>query len=196
MNIQKGTTVLDVGSAAKMFQPFVEAYGGVYQSADIAAHFAPDYVCDAETLEGVPSNAYDWVVLSDILEHVDNPENALRAALRVGRNVIAVVPNWYRLERFGNLLPRDPSDRHLQKLSPQQWLAHFQNAGWQIVKTRGFFFVPSVAFYPYKPLKLIDKIFLTLPFRLLSRPIDTYLAELPILREMGQELIIVGTRRE
>lgn len=196
MNLKKGDKVLDVGSAAKMFKPFVEATGAVYSSADIAAHFESDFVCNAETLEGIPNDSFDWVVLSDILEHVEDPTAALKAALRVGRNVIAVVPNWYRLERFGPLLPRDPSDRHLQKLSPTQWLRHFHNAGWKLAKMRGFFYVPSLAFYPFKVLKLVDKIFLTLPFRLLSKPIDTYLAELPVVRLFGQELIIVGIRKK
>lgn len=195
MNLKPGEKVLDVGSAAQMFKPYAESYGAVYTSADLAAHFKPDYVCDAETLEGVPSDAYDWVVLSDILEHVGDPEAALRAAQRVGRNVVVVVPNWYRLERFGSLLRRDSADRHLQKLSPQQWLGHFKDAGWNDIKIRGFYYVPSIAFYPYKILKILDKLFLTFPFRWISKPIDTYLAELPIIRTLGQELIILARRQ-
>ena len=193
MRLRPGDRVLDVGCASKMFKPYVEQTGALYRGLDIAAGFEPDYVSDAETLEGVSDDAFDWVVMSDLLEHLASPVAALRSARRASHRVLAVVPNWYRLERFGALLPRNPNDRHLHKLPPSEWIQLFRTAGLTVSHVQGFFYVPSVAFYPARPLSLIDRLFRTAPFRLISKPVDHYLSHWPVVRVMGQELIIVGT---
>lgn len=103
MNLTKGEKVLDVGCASQMFKPYVEKEGAIYRGLDISEGFKPDYVCDAEDMSAVRDNEFDWVVLSDILEHLPAPLRAIREAYRIGRKVIAVVPNWYQLDRFSFL---------------------------------------------------------------------------------------------
>lgn len=51
---------------------------------------------DAQALEGVPDGAYDFVLSSHLLEHVPDPEEALRHWCRVvrpGGRVLLVVPH-------------------------------------------------------------------------------------------------------
>ena len=195
MGLSEGDKVLDVGCASQMFRPYVEAVGAIYKGLDVAESFAPDYICDAEDMSIIEDGSFDWVILSDILEHLPNSAAALKEAQRIGENVIAVVPNWYRLERFA-FLPRHPHDRHLVRFSPQGWIEQFERVGFEIVHLQGFFYLPSIAFYPIMPLKIIDRLFRTAPFRKLSDVIDNHFADWPVIKFCGQELIIVGRRRD
>lgn len=192
MKLEDGDRVLDIGCASKILKPYIEQKGAIYKGLDIASGFQPDYVSNAETLEGVSDNSFDWAVVSDLLEHVHNPSAVLHSARRVSNQVLAVVPNWYRLERFGSLLPRNPNDRHLHKLPPKKWLKLFEEAGLSVSYVQGFFYVPSIAFYPFRILNVIDRVFRFAPFRLISKPIDNYFSDWPIIRFLGQELIIIG----
>jgi len=193
MALERGQDVLDVGAARQHFRPYVEASGASYTSVDLSAGFEPDYVCDAESLDGVPPDSFDWVVLSDVLEHLPRPDLALRAAARTARRLLTVVPNWYHLDRVG-WLPRDPGDRHITRMTPRRWLRLHGEAGWRVDHFRGFYYVPSIAFRPWYPLQLFDGLMRKSPLHLVTRPIDRYLAHLPILRVSAQELVIVSTR--
>ena len=192
MDLKPGQKVLDVGCASQMLRPHAEAAGAIYKGLDISPRFSPDYVADAETMEGV-EDEFDWAVFSDVLEHLPDPDRAMRRARQVAERIVAVVPNWYRLERF-RFLPRHPGDRHIIRRSPKEWIASFQDAGWVIERERGFFHVPSIAFYPVFPLRVIDKLFTTAPFIWISDIVWERWAG-GALRYMGQELIIVGRRK-
>ncbi len=193
IDLQPGQRLLDVGCATQMFRPYAERRGGTYEGVDIAAGFSPDYVADAQSLEGVPKDHYDWVVLSDVLEHLPDPAAAFRAAARVSRELLAVVPNLYRLESIP-YLPRRPDDRHLVRMSPWRWLSLCQASGWRISHVRGFFYVPSIAFYPLFPLRVADRL-LRNPLSLaVSRVIDRRWADRGFLKYLGQELIFTAQR--
>ena len=181
--------VLDVGCAAAHFGPYVSEQGGSYTGVDIAAVFAPDAVVDAEQL-CFACGFFDWVVLGDVLEHLPNPRLAVQEAARVGHRAIAVVPNWYRLDRF-EWLPHAPQDRHITRMSPSKWIRLFEDSGFEIISLRGFYYIPSVAFYPWLPLRAAEKLFHTRPFVQLGQMIEKRYAKHPTLRFMGQELIIV-----
>jgi SAM-dependent methyltransferase len=196
MALRASDTVLDVGCSAQMFRLYVEKAGARYTGVDISDRFEPDIVADAEDLGVIADDSFDWVVLSDVLEHLPNPIEALKEARRVGRRVIAVVPNWYQLNCLGSLLPRHPNDRHLNCHPPRRWLSFFAEAGLEPVYTRGYFYAPSVAFYPLLPLTLLERVFWTFPFRRLSRIVDRRFADKPVMRYLGQELMIVAYRPE
>jgi len=195
MGLKAGERVLDVGCASKMLKPLVEKREAIYKGVDIADSFEPDYLCDAEDISIIPDNSFDWVVLSDILEHLPYPERTLAEAHRVGRKVISVVPSWYRLERI-KFLPRSASDRHLVRWSPGEWMKKFQGRGFRICRVKGNYYVPSIAFYPIKILKGIDLLFRTKPFEYIGSIFDKFLSEKPFFKFMGQELIIVAERCE
>lgn len=195
MGLKAGERVLDVGCASKMLKPLVEKRRAIYKGVDIAESFEPDYLCDAEDMSLIPDNSFDWVVLSDILEHLPYPERTLAEAHRIGRKVISVVPNWYRLERI-KFLPRSASDRHLVRKTPGEWIKEFQRRDFRICKVKGNYYVPSIAFYPMKILKGIDLLLRTKPFEYIDSIFYKFLSEKPVFRFMGQELIIVAERCE
>lgn len=163
----------------------------LYRGLDIAENFAPDYLCDAECMSIIQDGEFDWAVLSDILEHLPQPLLSLKSNCRVSRRVIAVVPNWYRLEIF-TLLPHHPSNRHIRRLRPRDWIALFEESGLRITHLQGFYYVPSIAFYPLKPLNKIDLMMRNRFTHWLSGLIDYRWSDRPIIRFLGQELIIVA----
>jgi len=66
----------------------------------------PNFVhAEAENLP-FEDKEYDWAVLGDMLEHVDDPIAVLNEAQRISKNVIITVPNEYEwaehLDPFGN----------------------------------------------------------------------------------------------
>lgn len=189
-----GQRVLDVGCAAGHFEPYVLEHGGIYLGLDVAGRFTPNTVADAEHL-CFAGGSFDWVVLADVLEHLPDPRSAVQEAARVGRRVVAVVPNWYRLDRFA-WLPHSPHDRHITRMNPAQWLRLFESSDFEIISLRGFFYVPSIAFYPWLPLRVLEKLFHTKPFIRLGRVVEKKYAKHPLGRFMGQELIIVAESRK
>lgn len=188
-----GQSVLDIGCAASHFRSYVLNHGGIYLGVDIARHFAPGIVADAERL-CFARGTFDWMVLADVLEHLPNPRLAIQEAARIGRAVIAIVPNWYRLDRF-EWLPHSPHDRHITHLSPSKWIKLFEGSGFQITSLRGFYYVPSVAFYPWLPLRAAEKVFHTWPFVRIGKMMEKRYSKHPTLRFMGQELLIVAQVR-
>ena len=186
--------VLDVGCAMGHFRHCVLDRGGIYVGVDIAERFAPSIVTDGEQL-CFARGSFHWVVLADVLEHLPNPRLAVQEAARVGRHAIAVVPNWYRLDRF-EWLPHASHDRHISRMSPTKWVRLFEDSGFEIVSLRGFYYVPSVAFYPWLPLRALEKMFHTWPFVRLGKTIEKRYAKHPTLRFVGQELIIVARVRQ
>ena len=195
MSLKKGEKVLDVGCASKMFKPYVEGCGGIYKGLDISEGFQPDYVCDAEDMSIIDDDEFDWIVLSDVLEHLPNPERTIAETYRIATKAIAIVPNWYRLERF-SFLPRHPNDRHITRKKPQDWFDDFRKVSFEITCVRGFFYVPSIAFYPFRLLLKIDRLFRTQPFLMLDKFIDKHFSDIPLMKYLGQELIIVAERKE
>lgn len=195
MDVKPGERILDVGCATKIFKPYVERVKGIYFGLDIGEKFEPDFLCDAEEMASVKDNSFDWIVLSDILEHVPHPAKVLKESFRVGKKIIAVVPCLYRLEALP-YLPRHRDDNHLIKMRPNKWLTMVEETGFSIELVRGFYYCPSIAFYPVLPLTVIDRIFRTKPFEIVGEKIEKVLAERPLGRYLGQELIIIGNRKQ
>lgn len=65
-------------------------------------------------IESLPfkDKEFDVSILSEVLEHVDHPEKALREAMRVAHDVIISVPNEYEFDKsmlpFKNLVDKCP----------------------------------------------------------------------------------------
>lgn len=193
MNLKSGERVLDVGCASQMLRPYVTKYGARYTGLDVSEKFHPDIIADAENMHVIEDDTYDWVVLADVLEHLPNPRNAIREATRVGKKIIAVVPNLYHLNSL-TFLPSNPKDDHLIKMRPKEWMKMFENTGVKILRTRGFMFTPSVTVYELKPLEAIDLIFVMKPFLFINDVLDRF-SEGSVWKYLGQEFIILGERK-
>ena len=192
MNLQPGEKVLDVGCAKGHFKPYVLERGGVYTGLDLSETFHPDIVGDAEHMPSIADHSYDWVVFADILEHIPHPEKALKEGARVGKKIIAVVPNLYRLNSL-TFLPSHPHDKHIIKLRPKQWLKLFEQAKMTITHIQGFFYCVSIAFWP--KMGLIDMFFRLPPFLVISDFIDRRFSTKKRWRFLGQELIVVAEKK-
>lgn len=77
------------------------------------------------TTEKLPytSNKFENILLLDVLEHLFQPENILKEASRVGKNIILTVPNFaYAQSRLESLLGKIP-----QVLSRKKGHAYYFN---------------------------------------------------------------------
>lgn len=93
--------VLDVGCGHMPFRSIVLRHADSYEGLDIAPRVdGVRYVTDAVKMNGVPRNAFDTVLCSEVLEHVPAPDRTLAAiatVLRPGGKLIATVPHLSRL---------------------------------------------------------------------------------------------------
>lgn len=90
----------DLGALIKRLQPEVRIVGvELYQPSAAAARLVLDEVILGgieETLSQLPSNAFDCIILADVLEHLQDPWHVLRAlrrCLRAQGCIVASVPN-------------------------------------------------------------------------------------------------------
>jgi len=97
--------------------------GFTVTSLDIDPDRSPDILCDI-TAPNLPKSSFDVIVISEVLEHVTNPQNAVNGLdylLKPGGKIILTVPfifpihdrpyDYYRYTRFGlEYLFRDMDD--------------------------------------------------------------------------------------
>jgi SAM-dependent methyltransferase len=95
----KGYRVLDVGCGPKPYYPFFAERASEYVGVDVVAHPAADLIGRIEKLP-VEDGAFDFVLCTQVLEHCDDPAQAVRELRRVtapGGRVLASTHGvqWY-----------------------------------------------------------------------------------------------------
>jgi SAM-dependent methyltransferase len=78
----EGYRVLDVGCGPKPYYPFFAARAGAYVGVDVVPHPAADLVGPVEALP-VEDASFDLVLCTQVLEHCDDPAQAVRELRRV-----------------------------------------------------------------------------------------------------------------
>jgi SAM-dependent methyltransferase len=78
----RGVRVLDVGCGVKPYYPFFEPYAAEYVGVDVVENPAADLVGPVEALP-VEDARFDVVLASQMLEHCDDPAQAVRELRRV-----------------------------------------------------------------------------------------------------------------
>jgi SAM-dependent methyltransferase len=115
----KDQIALDVGAGSKKWQLHLENKGFTYKSCDIEHPFSPhdaglhDYVGNVEDLP-IDQNTFDFVLCTQVLEHVSNPNLALKEinrVLKLGGNLLLTTNfiyglhgkpyDYFRFSRFG-----------------------------------------------------------------------------------------------
>jgi SAM-dependent methyltransferase len=76
--------LLDVGCGAKPYYPFFEPFVSEYVGLDVVENPAAELLGPIEALP-VPDASFDVVLCSQVLEHCDDPEQAVRELRRVTR---------------------------------------------------------------------------------------------------------------
>jgi SAM-dependent methyltransferase len=94
-------TFLDAGCGTMPFRRHVEGRLERYDSLDVESR-APGvtYIADVRAMPMVPTDGYDTVLCSEVLEHVSDPERALtelHRVLRPGGTLVLSVPFLSRL---------------------------------------------------------------------------------------------------
>ena len=101
----KDGRLLDVGAGSIPYRSLM-VDGLVYETLDLEERGqALTYVADAQHMDAVPSQTYDYVLCSEVLEHVADPHAALAEIARVlkpGGNAVITVPHLSRLHEVPN----------------------------------------------------------------------------------------------
>jgi SAM-dependent methyltransferase len=74
--------VLDVGCGVKPYFPFFEPYASEYVGVDVVPGLGADLIGPVEAIP-VEAGSFDLVVCSQVLEHCDDPAQAVRELRRV-----------------------------------------------------------------------------------------------------------------
>ena len=91
-----GKRALDVGSGRGYLQDVVENYTGLDISPSARRFYHKNFVLGSATAMPFPDNQYDLVWSIWVLEHVPNPEQALREMRRVVKDggILYLMPAW------------------------------------------------------------------------------------------------------
>lgn len=93
--------LLDVGCGTMPFRPMILPYVTDYDGMDLYPKIdAVRYVCDAQDMNEVGDESYDTVICLEVLEHLPDPQRALKEIFRVlktGGILIASVPHLSRI---------------------------------------------------------------------------------------------------
>lgn len=146
--LPEDVSILDVGSQGKELGRHFPARACI-KTLDIDAASKPDYVADIceQNSETLPENSFDIVLLTDVLEHVCQPFDAINEVLRILKpeglvlfssplncRIHGPVPDCWRFTEFGlEVLFRNYNKQIFEKLeSPDRNLFPLQYFGvWQ-----------------------------------------------------------------
>ena len=91
---------------------------------NIEEKFEPDFICSADDMSLVQNDTYDFVVLTEVLEHLQNPERTLQEIHRVLKpsgKLVASMPFLYGIHG-------DPDD--FQRWTPSKFENVMNKQGW------------------------------------------------------------------
>jgi ubiquinone/menaquinone biosynthesis C-methylase UbiE len=132
--------VLDIGGKkenkkGRFCPPLDKVVSWEYVNIDTNSN--PDYVCSAESLI-INDKTFDVVLMAEVLEHLEKPQDALAEASRVlkkGGQLVCTMPFMYPIHA-------DPYD--FQRWTPKKIEMDFNKAGFTVVRLEhmgGFFAV-------------------------------------------------------
>lgn len=98
-NKNKRLMLIDLGAGGKPFQKVLPRNIN-YESSDIDPACNPDILCDLNKKFPIKNKVYDFVICTEVLEHVLNPVNTIKEIKRITKDdgfIIISLPNEYNL---------------------------------------------------------------------------------------------------
>ena len=106
--------ILDVGAKQAPYRHYFQR--ARFETADIRAEVHPDFVVDVQELTKlVPRDAYDLVICTEVLEHVENPRLAVEEIRRI------LKPNGTMLATTPYIVPYHPDPTDYWRLTFEAW---------------------------------------------------------------------------
>jgi len=144
--------VLDVGTKQAPYRQYFTRCR--FDTVDVRPEVQPDFVADVQQLAGaVPVEAYDLVICTEVLEHVEDPRGAIeqiRRVLKPGGILLATTPF---------IVPYHPDPTDYWRLTPEAWRSILR--GWSSAQIQPHGNRPLALWYLLEtgwgsPLKLIN----------------------------------------
>lgn len=175
--IDGGSTVLDVGCGDGLLlellsnEKHIKGFGVDISNVAVARTKEKGIdamVMDIEGVNQICRQKYDYIVISEVLEHIANPEKImLKVRDYFNKNLIVSIPNigFYR-HRLRLLLGRFPVQwnyypgEHLRYWTIKDFLFWAKNLGFRIIKISPTYGVPVL--YRYFPSLFSDQVVLVL----------------------------------
>ncbi len=192
--------LLDIGAAEGRSLAYVATrlgdgrYIGVEYSDELRAS-ACSLASNIELIPGdamklpasIASGSLDVVSLLALLEHVDDPQEAVREAARVlrpGGLIVASTPNptW---DVVAGRLGLVKDDHHVERIDLHRLVNLFEGAGLEIVDSGRFMWAP-VASLPYLKIPVPP---------VLGLAIDRFFGTVPVVRSLCVNSFAVGRKR-
>jgi methionine biosynthesis protein MetW len=168
--IQTQESVLDIGCGNSLMPVILLKKGVSVEVADISKEVLKGFTkegikttfVDLEKVEQfIPGKKYDWIILSEVLEHLTNPEDVVRGLCAHTRGFLLTVPNsgFYRFRlhllfsgRFFTQWVYHPSEhvRFWTHIDFMDWLRAFEFVNIKALPSNGFTFlgIPLYRIWP------------------------------------------------
>ena len=132
-SVPKGSRILDAGSGGRPKKSYFP--DSTVITIDIQSDKNPDVVCDVCNMAAFSAESFDFVIATALLEHVYNPQSAIREFYRVLRNKGKLLIHAVFMQPKHN----DPCDYYRYTDSGISYL--LSAAGFKIIECVPMFFV-------------------------------------------------------
>jgi SAM-dependent methyltransferase len=106
--------VLDVGAKQAPYRKYFR--GSRFETVDVRPELKPDFVADVQELSRfVPTDSYDLVICTEVLEHVENPRQAVEEIRRI------LKPNGTLLATTPFIVPYHPDPTDYWRMTSEAW---------------------------------------------------------------------------
>jgi SAM-dependent methyltransferase len=146
--------VLDVGAKQAPYRQYFS--GCRFETVDVRPEVKPDFVADVHKLASVvPVDSFDLVICTEVLEHVENPRQAVEEIRRI------LKPNGTLLATTPFIVPYHPDPTDYWRMTPEAWRSVLRD--WSFAEVSAHGNRPLAVWYLLEtgwgsPLKLLNPI--------------------------------------
>jgi SAM-dependent methyltransferase len=106
--------ILDVGAKHAPYRQYFRGFR--FETVDVRPEVKPDFIADVQQLSRVvPLDSYDLVICTEVLEHVENPRQAVEEIRRI------LKPNGTLLATTPFIVPYHPDPKDYWRMTSEGW---------------------------------------------------------------------------